>query len=166
LQFARDEPPRLANIDLASEIDRGLRLARPELDPARVTVEVESESSCPVRADAQRLQQVVLNLVLNAAQAMPGGGTLRVRTSRDGREARVVFQDTGPGLDPAVRERIFEPFVTTKEKGSGLGLAVARRIVEEHGGTISAGDAPGGGAAIEIRLPLAAGSDPPSTSSD
>jgi signal transduction histidine kinase len=153
LQFARDEAPRLEALDLVPLVERGLRLARPELEIAHVELTTWFPIACYALADSQRLQQVILNLVLNAVQAMPQGGRLDVRLEPRDEEARLQFRDTGPGFDPGVRARLFEPFVTTKEKGSGLGLAVARRIVEQHHGRIHVDDAPGGGALVEIVLP-------------
>lgn len=164
LQFARDEPPRLETLDLVPLVERSLRSLAPELDGAAVRLETRLPAACAVQADAQRLQQVILNVVLNAVQAQPGGGALRVElTPAEGR-VRLAFEDRGPGFDPAVRNRLFEPFVSSKEQGSGLGLAAARRIVEQHGGTIAAGDAADGGARIEIELPLAAGPPGPKAS--
>jgi signal transduction histidine kinase len=156
LQLARDEAPRLEKLDLVPLVERGLRLVRPELDAAHIAVETNLPKTCVVAADGQRLQQVILNLVLNAVQAMPAGGTLRVRLAAADGVAALAFADTGPGFDPAVQSRLFEPFVSTKEKGSGLGLAIARRIVEQHGGRILVDEAPGGGAQVAIHLPLAA----------
>jgi two-component system sensor histidine kinase HydH len=155
LQFARDEPARLVPLDLAALVDRSLRLAAPEFEPSGVRLQADLPPACPVRADAARIQQVILNVVLNAVQAMPQGGKLRVRLVQTDGRVRLSFEDTGPGIDAAVRGRLFEPFVTTKEKGSGLGLAVARRIVEEHHGGIEARAGATGGTCIEIVLPAA-----------
>lgn len=112
----------------------------------------------PVRANGHQVQQVVLNLLTNAVDAMPSGGSLRIATSREGEAAVLRVADSGPGIAPDSRERIFEPFFTTKDSGggTGLGLAVCRQIVDTHGGTIQVTDAPGGGAAFEVRLPLSA----------
>ena len=112
----------------------------------------------PVRANGHQVQQVVLNLLTNAVDAMPSGGSLRIATSREGEAAVLRVADSGPGIAPDSRDRIFEPFFTTKDSGggTGLGLAVCRQIVDTHGGTIQVTDAPGGGAAFEVRLPLAA----------
>jgi signal transduction histidine kinase len=154
LQFARDEPPQLQPLDLVPLVERGLRLARPELETAGVDVTLDLPASCRVLGDPQRLQQVVLNLVLNAVQAMPEGGRLRVHMTTESNTAQITFADSGPGFASAVRARLFEPFVTTKEKGSGLGLAVAQRIIEQHGGSIRVRDATPGGAQVEILLPI------------
>jgi len=156
LNFARDEPSILRALDLVPVLQRSLRLAAPELEAAHIDLQVEAPASCAIRGDAQRLQQVVLNLVLNAVQAMSNGGRLRVRLRASGDDAALEFTDSGPGFAAGSSERWFEPFVTTKEKGSGLGLTVARRIVEEHGGRIALGAAADtGGARVEVTLPLA-----------
>jgi signal transduction histidine kinase len=105
-----------------------------------------------VDADPGQLRQVFVNLALNALDAMPGGGELAVEL-RDGREAEVLFRDTGPGITDAARERLFLPFASTKETGLGLGLVICRRIVEDHGGTID-GHNVAGGAEFAVRLPL------------
>ena len=165
LQFARDEPPELQALDLVPLVERGVGLAKPELESVGVELVLELPDACRIQGDPQRLQQVILNVVLNAAQAMPKGGRLHVRLQEQSGTARLAFTDTGPGFEPAVRARLFEPFVTTKEKGSGLGLAVARRIVGQHSGSIQVGDAPGGGACVEIQLPAAGASSSGAASS-
>jgi len=85
---------------------------------------------------------------------MPRGGTLSVRTARDGAHVRLEVCDTGPGVPEGMRQRVFEPFYSTKATGTGLGLAVVRRIAESHGGSAEVLDAPGGGARFVLRLPL------------
>jgi signal transduction histidine kinase len=116
-----------------------------------------------VRMDRQQLTQAVMNLVLNAMQAMPEGGAVTIRASlaSPGRMARVTISDTGPGIPAEHLERIFEPYFTTKAGGTGLGLALARKIVEEHQGTIRVENGPGGGAAFIVTLPVAAGRSAP-----
>jgi signal transduction histidine kinase len=98
-----------------------------------------------------------MNVLLNAMQAMPNGGRLIVRAEATGsapRQARIAISDTGPGILPEHRERIFEPYFTTKEGGTGLGLALAQKIIAEHHGDIQVEDHAGGGATFVIRLPL------------
>lgn len=153
LGFARDEPARLAPLDLAPLVQHTLRLMQPELDGAQVSLTVDLPAPCRVNGDPQRLRQLLMNLILNAVQAMAGGGSLRVQLSTDASWARLVVDDTGPGIPPALRQRVFEPFFTSREKGSGLGLAIVRRIVDEHGGEICLGEAVGGGTRVEVRLP-------------
>jgi len=110
-----------------------------------------------VQAEGHQIQQVLLNLLTNAVDAMPTGGSLRVETGMADNTVFLRVADSGPGIPPEARVRIFEPFFTTKEQGegTGLGLAICRQIVEAHRGTIEVTDTPGGGATFEIRLPLA-----------
>jgi PAS domain S-box-containing protein len=106
-----------------------------------------------VRADPHQLRQVLVSLVDNAVQAMKGQGELLVRASRENDHDSIVVEDTGGGIAPEVRDTLFEPLVTTKPRGIGLGLTICRQIVELHGGTIEASDREGGGGAFHIRLP-------------
>jgi signal transduction histidine kinase len=111
-----------------------------------------------MRMDAEKMKQVVINLVRNAVEAMPAGGAVEIRTGmRDGRPELVV-SDNGPGLPSGVD--VFQLFVTTKPKGTGLGLSIVQQIVLQHGGEISAGRAPGGGARFTITLPALPAEDP------
>jgi signal transduction histidine kinase len=109
----------------------------------------------PTMADFMQLQQVFLNIVLNAIDAMPAGGTLTIRTSfsEESGRIRVEIADTGKGIGEGRTEKIFEPFFTTKPKGTGLGLAISKQLVEQHGGSIAAANNPGGGATFVILLP-------------
>jgi two-component system, LuxR family, sensor kinase FixL len=106
-----------------------------------------------VRADAEKLRQVFLNLFKNAVEAMPHGGTLTVRAAKVGERVRVEIEDTGKGIPPGAN--IFEPFVTTKARGTGLGLTIAQQLVSAHGGTLSYRNAPARGAVFVVELPVA-----------
>ena len=110
-----------------------------------------------VNASPNQLKQIVLNLIANARQAMPVGGTVSVAVDRDGDHVVATVSDDGPGIEPAVLERIFEPFFTTKRPtgGTGLGLSVSLGIAEAHGGTLTASSEPGRGATFSLRLPVA-----------
>jgi signal transduction histidine kinase len=108
----------------------------------------------PLRGDRDQLRQVLLNLVTNAYDAMPDGGLLALTATADATGVALSVGDTGPGIDDDVRARIFEPFFTTKAKGIGLGLAVTRRIVEAHGGSIDVRSS-GTGSSFEVRLQVA-----------
>jgi len=108
-----------------------------------------------VPMDPHLLRQMVVNLVVNAAQAMPDGGTLTVRAQVDGAAVLLELGDTGTGIPDEVRHRIFEPFFTTRATGTGLGLAVVKRIVDDHHGEIEVRPGAGGGTVFELRLPLA-----------
>jgi two-component system sensor histidine kinase PilS (NtrC family) len=141
--------------------------------PAGVELSMAVPPDCTVLADSRQLRQALWNLLLNAAQAMPAGGAIRVeartlaeppqggdpqrRNARD-EEARCVeiaIADTGVGIPPEVLERVFEPFFTTKRSGSGLGLPTVHRIVENHGGSLALESRPGAGTTVRVRLPAA-----------
>ena len=115
------------------------------------------------------LNQVFMNILINAGQAIGERGTIRVQTGHDGDQVWVEIADSGPGIPPEAQARIFDPFFTTKPvgKGTGLGLSISYGIVEQHGGTLSARNAPqGGGAEFVIELPLAPTATPTATSTD
>ncbi len=105
--------------------------------------------------DEPLLKQALLNLCLNAQQAMPGGGELIVETVADGDQAQINITDTGLGIDPEIMKNLFKPFFSTKKEGSGLGLSLTRRIVMEHGGTINVQSEPGKGSRFTVRIPRA-----------
>ncbi len=107
-----------------------------------------------IHADPPRIKQVLLNLCRNAVEAMPGGGVLTLGGRAEGGEVVIEVSDTGVGVPPSMAGRIFEPFYTTKQTGTGLGLAVCRRVVEAHGGRITLTSQPGQGTTFQVRLPL------------
>jgi two-component system sensor kinase FixL len=126
----------------------------------QVTVEQEFALGVPVvRADGDKLRQVVCNLCKNAVEAMPAGGTLRVRVHSDGEQVILEVADTGVGIPVGVD--IFEPFVTTKAEGTGLGLAIVRQIVEAHRGSLTYTSEPGQGTTFRVGLPLRSAAEPP-----
>jgi len=140
---------------LAALVARVLEEQGPAAAAALVEVEARIEAGLPVQVDVGRLRRVLENLCANALQAMPGGGRLAVSAGTRGARARVEVRDTGPGVPAAIREHLFEPFISHgKPGGTGLGLAIARSIVEAHGGEIGLDAAAGGGAAFYFELPL------------
>jgi signal transduction histidine kinase len=160
LSFARPREFVPRPVDLRAVVARVLDLLEGEAERRGVAVERDLEEVPEVAGEEERIRQVLVNLALNALDASPRGGTLRVACYREaaGSEgdqgwSTVAVDDTGPGVEPAVRERIFEPFFTTKARGSGLGLSIVHAIVAQHGGSIAVEDAPGGGARFVIRLP-------------
>ena len=159
LMFARQSPRRIEPADLKQVIERAASLVRHRYELTGITLEQQYAPDLPpVPCDANQIQQVVLGLLVNAAEAMPGGGRVTVSAALDGAGAHALIRlrDNGPGIPSDVLPQIFEPFFTTKEDEhrTGLGLAVARSIVEQHGGTIAAQSAPGAGAEFTIQLPL------------
>jgi signal transduction histidine kinase len=119
-----------------------------------VALEVSGLAGLPaVQGDPVQLRQVLVNLVENAVYAASPIGTVAVRGRRADGFVLLDVEDTGPGVDPSTRRRLFEPLITTKEKGIGLGLALVKRIAERHGGAVEYADRPGGGARFTVRLP-------------
>jgi nitrogen fixation/metabolism regulation signal transduction histidine kinase len=152
-RFARLPKPQREPLDL-SELARGVLSLYAAPRPG-VTLVAELAGALPVLADRDQLTQVLLNLVKNAEEALPKqGGTVWVRTRSAGGEALLEVADTGPGIPPSERERVLEPYVTSKEGGTGLGLAIASRICQEHGGRLEVGEEPGAGARLTVVLPL------------
>jgi two-component system, cell cycle sensor histidine kinase and response regulator CckA len=157
LLFSRRQPAELRRSDLNTVVTGARQMLERLIGP---TVEIDEQlhgEPLPVRADLSQLQQSLVNLAINARDAMPDGGTIHVRTQKDGGRASLLVEDTGVGMEPAVADRIFEPFFTTKEagKGTGLGLATVYAIVQSIGGTIDVTSVPGVGTTFRISLPLA-----------
>jgi PAS domain S-box-containing protein len=157
-RYARREgDSRPEPVDLRDVVRQVVEITRPRwssgLRGARVTVEEVLDKVPPVLARGAELREVLINLVLNAADAMPRGGAIRLRTFSDGDWAGLTVQDTGCGIPGELRRRIFEPFFTTKETGTGLGLSIVSGIVSGHGGTIGVESEPGQGTVFTIRLP-------------
>src|SRR5215510_889222 len=155
LRFARPRAPEMLPTPAHEVIDPVVKLARKQAERSRVRIELFAAGDLPpVMMDAEQMKQVLLNLILNAIDAMPGGGRLTIYVDRSSDGLVIAVKDTGEGIDPAVRATLFSPFVTTKARGSGLGLAIAHRLVSQHGGCITADDAAGGGAVFQVWLPL------------
>jgi len=107
-----------------------------------------------IRADPDQLREVFVNLLLNAAQAMKGKGRIGIRVAHDERWCRISMTDNGPGIASDAKERVFEPFFSTRHSGTGLGLSIAKRVIEDHGGKIGIDDIEGGGTEVSLRLPM------------
>jgi signal transduction histidine kinase len=156
--FARQRPPARAPLDLARVVESSLRLASFDKAFKRLRITTDFDAGLPqIPADADQLQQVFLNLLLNARDAMPEGGELRVRSFFDetAAEAVVEVSDDGHGIAPEVLPRVFDPFFTTKGvgRGTGLGLAVCYGIVTAHGGRITVESDAGHGTTVRVALP-------------
>jgi PAS domain S-box-containing protein len=154
LDFARPIRlnPRPADLNLV--VTDVLQLLRPQIEAGRIEPRTELDAACGrVVLDEPSMRSAVMNLALNAVQAMPGGGTLTVRTeARDG-AVDLEIRDEGAGMSEEQVGNIFEPFFTTKSQGLGLGMPFAQRVVEQHGGTVSIESRPGAGTTVRVRLP-------------
>lgn len=156
LKLARLPAPVLRAEDLVGIVQSVIGFSKEELARANVSVAtVLPPTPLTIQADEGQLRQVFLNLFRNAREAMTTGGALRVAVTVEGGEAIVRIEDTGPGLPPAVRERLFEPFFSTKDRGTGIGLSLSRQIVEAHGGRIGIDESVQQGTAFVMRFPLA-----------
>ena len=162
LACARRDPPNFRPVDLRDVIKNCLDAVEERLNQHGVQVISEQDEELPhIRADSDLMMQVLLNLVLNAVQAMPETGTLRVTAVCDGEQyIKLTIADTGHGIPSDILPNIFEPFITTKErgKGTGLGLAVVLGIVQEHGGSITVTSTPRQGTTFTLLLPRAVSS--------
>ncbi len=154
LDFARQTRPQKRPAGINDLLHATLALIRQHLSKTGVTVVEEYAPNLePLDVDVGQLKQVFLNLISNAVQAMPAGGTLRLRTRRDGPWVAAEVADTGAGIPPEVQAHLFEPFVTTKPSGTGLGLSVSLGIVQEHGGRITVESEVGRGSTFTVWLP-------------
>ncbi len=162
LRFAGADAGRQSCLPVHDLLDQALRLIEPQLDGRSITLQRDFQAATDlIKADEYELHQVFVNLLLNALEAMPREGTLTVRTTEaelsSGQSSiQVEIVDTGSGILPEHIEQVFEPFFTTKAAGTGLGLAVTRRIIEEHGGSISVRSRPDHGTTFVVTLPLVA----------
>jgi signal transduction histidine kinase len=164
LTFGRQMPLQKTPVNLADLTEKVLALTFRELHVAEVKVRKDIAPELPpVWADANQLQQVLVNLINNAKQAMAdvqGGRRLRICVQRaDPARVRIQVEDTGPGIPADVIAKVFDPFVTTKSDGTGLGLSISYGIIREHGGTLTVDSTPGRGATFTIELPIEAAPD-------
>ena len=156
LDFARPKLPTKIAMDVRMLVDRVTAVAKVELQKQNVTLEIaDTASGVHCLFDMDQLHQALLNLVLNALDAMPGGGHLTITIAATDDTASITVADTGAGIAPDIAEKIFNPFFTTKAKGTGLGLAKVQHVAEAHGGTAICRSVPGKGAAFTITLPRA-----------
>jgi len=156
LQFARPRELQLQRVDLAQLIEAVAGFLSGDAERRGISLEQRIAVPPPAAvADPDRLRQVAMNLALNALEATPKGGRVRIEADRDGADVFFAVQDSGPGIEPSARARLFEPFFTTKPSGSGLGLAIVHAIVTQHGGTIHITESALGGARFAVLLPRA-----------
>lgn len=154
LLFARPQKPKTVRNDLNSLIREIVQLIEDDREmKGGIEVILDLEAMPPIWFDDDQLRQLIWNIALNALQAMQGKGRLELRTRKTGEGWRLEVRDTGPGIPEPVRDRVFDPFFSTKKEGTGLGLSIVRRIVQTHGGSIEFQTEEGGGTAFIITAP-------------
>jgi two-component system sensor histidine kinase HydH len=155
LDFARPRPPAFQTADPGLLLDSVIALVSHTAEQSKIAIRRTVPASLPaVEIDAEQIKQVVLNLAINAIQAMPGGGTLEFAASHDGTAVVLSVKDEGEGIPVEDLDKIFDPFFTTKDNGTGLGLSVAHQIVSQHGGAIEAQRNPRKGMTFRVVLPV------------
>lgn len=158
LEFSRPQKVHFAKLEVPEVVEGVLSLLEAQLMKSKIQVDFQKSDDLPkVEADYNQLQQVFLNIILNAIQAMPNGGRLELKLEPDSNETiKAVISDTGVGIPPENLPKIFEPFFTTKDsgQGTGLGLAIVAKILRDHGGSVEVWSEPGKGATFTIRLPI------------
>jgi two-component system NtrC family sensor kinase len=157
LDFARERPLQLREVNLNQVVDEVFTLVANQTAMQGVELSKDLATLSPVEADFGQMRQAFVNIVVNALEAMPKGGQVKVitRPLPETGEVAVTFQDNGPGIPEGILQKVFDPFFTTKEKGTGLGLSVVYGIVARHKGRVSAESEPGKGTRFVIRLPMA-----------
>ena len=155
LAAIRPTKPQLQRSKIADLVEESVRFLKPELDQAKVKVKLDLRADMPAMPlDPDQMKQAMYNLIRNAAQAMPKGGTLTIIGSYTDFEVRLSFEDTGKGISPEQMGKLFQPFSTTRPTGTGLGLLIVRRIIREHGGEIDIESRVGLGTRVSLWLPL------------
>ncbi len=164
MDFSRPTPPRMEMVNLNGAIDEAIRMSSSTLRKHGIAVSKELAPDLPTcRADPRLIEQVLVNLITNAYQAMgKTDGSKHLEITSDARNGQVVIRvsDSGPGIPPSLRERVFDPFFTTRKDGSGIGLSFSHRIVTDHGGSLCVGTSKWGGAEFRIEIPVRAGGTP------
>jgi signal transduction histidine kinase len=154
LRALRPTQPVLRPEQPTDVLQETLALLKNEFENRRITVSVDITEAIPaVQLDRSQIKQVFFNLIKNALEAMPDGGALRIEMGAGDVYVDIAFIDTGKGIAPEELQRVFEPYHTTKQTGSGLGLMIVQRIIDEHGGEIELSSKPGAGTCFKVRLP-------------
>ncbi len=159
LDFARERPLNLSEVNLNQAVNEALSLVDHQLTLRGITLDKRLEPLPPISADFGQLRQALVNVILNAADAMSAGGLLTISSRTNPEGVELVVADVGVGIPPEHLARIFDPFFSTKDKGTGLGLSVVYGIVERHGGRLEVKSELGKGTSVRIRLPLAGAKD-------
>ena len=155
LNYAKPRAPELLACRLEDVIDKNIRFLATQSEEKGYTIQTHLDGHLPlILADADMLYQAFLNILMNAMQSMPDGGTIDIWAKGANHSVWVAFEDHGDGISNEIHEKIWDPFFTTKDKGTGLGLGIVKKIVEAHGGQIRIDNRSEGGARVSIRLPV------------
>jgi PAS domain S-box-containing protein len=166
LMFTRKQSPKMKRIDLHAILSEVLDFSRQIMEQGDIAVSIRyADARSYIDGDAEMIKQIFLNIILNAQQAMPDGGSLRIQSKilssfvapGEAPVIEISFQDSGPGIPDENLSRIFDPFFSTREGGSGLGLAIVHNIISQHHGSVSIENSPQGGALVNVSLPLLVG---------
>ncbi|MGE9289569.1 MAG: two-component system sensor histidine kinase NtrB [Puniceicoccales bacterium] len=154
LAAVRPQPPDLRKVDPIDVLNDVLEVEENLFSERKITVTIDLDSIAPpIFADPDQLKQVYFNVLKNAVEAMPGGGTIRIRWRKDPRFVTLMFADTGEGIDPEDLAKVFQPYFTTKNTGNGLGMMVVQRIMRDHHGTIAIDSLPEQGTVVTLQFP-------------
>ncbi len=154
LSYAKSDRDSFVALNLAAVVSQTAALLRQEAEQLQIKIDCDCQENILIYGNQDRLAQVMLNVAKNAIQAIPDGGIIHMTAGVEGRDAIVTVGDNGSGISQEVLSRIFEPFFTTKARGTGLGLALCRKIVEEHKGKITVQSVVGEGTTVSIRFPI------------
>ncbi len=156
LRAVRPARPELRPLQIEKAITETLQVMRQELEDKNIRIEIARPHPLPrIRADRDQLKQAFFNIIRNAYQAMPGGGHLKITLTHSDTMVSIALEDNGKGIEPEHLASIFEPYHTTRPDGTGLGMMIVQRIIQDHGGQLEVSSKPGEGTCITLRLPLA-----------
>jgi two-component system sensor histidine kinase AtoS len=153
LVFSRQKPPALERVSLPPLLRRIVELLHQDPQCAGVTFDLHA-ADISAEIDQRQIERALLNVITNAAQAMQGAGRVSIRLESADAACRISVSDTGPGMAPGAVDKIFQPFFTTKHRGTGLGLPITKRVIEEHGGSIAVDSADRRGTTVVVTLPV------------
>jgi signal transduction histidine kinase len=155
INFAKPRSPNLVPCRINEVIDKNINFLSMQIEEKGYVIKQNYQNSLPeIQADGAMLYQSFLNILINAMQAMPHGGTIEITISANAKMVTINFEDEGQGISEEVIEKIWDPFFTTKEMGTGLGLGVVKNLIESHGGNIQILNRTQGGACVTVELPV------------
>ena len=160
LEFSRPPKLKMQKVSPSEVVDTTLQMLKHRLESYDVEIRLDRKQPLPeILADPEQLKEVLVNLLVNAYEAMERRGTIEIQeaqieTESGGREIMIRLTDNGPGIPDAIKDKVFQPFYSTKEEGTGLGLSICARIVEEHGGTLELTSTEGEGTTFTIKIPV------------